>query len=71
MTSKSKTFYTVDNGSVDLTFDGEPTNRDKHKFDFTSIQLDRESKLNQDDSSITESIRSTQISHSSVNPLHG
>lgn len=62
--------------SAELTFDAaEP--QDKHhqqaKFDFASIQLDRDSKLNheeEDSGGENSSIRSTQISQLSAKPLH-
>jgi hypothetical protein len=63
--------------SAELTFDAaEPGFHDKlhqqAKFDFASIQLDRDSKLNneEEDSSGAESVRSTQISQLSAKPLH-
>lgn len=61
--------------SAELTFDAAEPNDNKHqqaKFDFASIQLDRDSKLNQEeeDSGGEGSIRSTQISQLSAKPLH-
>ncbi|KAL9539899.1 hypothetical protein MBANPS3_009996 [Mucor bainieri] len=73
---KNKTIYTTDHMSAELTFDAAEPNDNKHqqaKFDFASIQLDRDSKLNQEeeDSGGSEgSIRSTQISQLSAKPLH-
>jgi hypothetical protein len=69
--------YTADHMSAELTFDAaDPCANDKHhpaKFDFASIQLDRDSKLNHEEegSSGGESVRSTQISQISAKPLHG
>ncbi|KAI8643101.1 hypothetical protein BD408DRAFT_442976 [Parasitella parasitica] len=72
---KTKTIYTTDHMSAELTFDAiEPS--DKHlkqdKYDFASIQLDRDSKLHveDEDSGGESSIRSTQISQISAKPLH-
>ncbi|KAL7309903.1 hypothetical protein PS15m_010726 [Mucor circinelloides] len=72
---KNKTIYTTDHMSAELTFDAAEPNDNKHqqaKFDFASIQLDRDSKLNQEeeDSGGEGSIRSTQISQLSAKPLH-
>ncbi|GAN04738.1 conserved hypothetical protein [Mucor ambiguus] len=72
---KNKTLYTADHMSAELTFDAAEPNDNKHqqaKFDFASIQLDRDSKLNQEeeDSGGEGSIRSTQISQLSAKPLH-
>ncbi|KAI9472409.1 MAG: hypothetical protein EXX96DRAFT_622586 [Benjaminiella poitrasii] len=70
----NKTFHTTaDHISAELTFDAqEPPNlNDITKYDFASIHLDRDSKLNineEDDSG--ESVRSTQISQLSSKPLH-
>ncbi|KAK4513668.1 uncharacterized protein ATC70_005672 [Mucor velutinosus] len=72
---KNKTIYTTDHMSAELTFDAAEPNDNKHqqaKFDFASIQLDRDSKLNQEeeDSGGEGSIRSTQISQLSAKSLH-
>lgn len=69
MNGRTKTFHTMDNSSEDFTFDNAgPSHRDNAKFDFASIKLDLDTKVNQDDDS-GESIRSTQISHSSAKPF--
>lgn len=61
--------------SAELTFDAaEPGIHNKHqqaKFDFASIQLDRDSKLNnEEEDSGGESVRSAQVSQLSAKPLH-
>ncbi|GAA5805717.1 hypothetical protein HPULCUR_011241 [Helicostylum pulchrum] len=69
--SKNKTFHTADHMSAELTFDAPDPGDNHPKFEFASIQgLDRDSKLNEEDDSSGESIRSTQISHLSAKPLH-
>ncbi|GAA5814572.1 hypothetical protein MFLAVUS_008071 [Mucor flavus] len=69
--AKNKTFHTADHMSAELTFDAPDPGDNHPKFEFASIQgLDRDSKLNEEDDSSGESIRSTQISHLSAKPLH-
>lgn len=69
--SRNKTFHTADHMSAELTFDAaEPADKPP-QFEFASIhQLDRDSKMNEEDDSGGESIRSTQISQLSAKPLH-
>ncbi|KAI7900352.1 uncharacterized protein BX663DRAFT_518362 [Cokeromyces recurvatus] len=58
--------------SAELTFDAqEPQNHDNiSKYEFASIHLDRDSKLNMNEDDSGESVRSIQISQLSAKPLH-